>query len=218
MQTEKYIYVVLTSTASKFGKAIRLFTGDSYNHLSISLNNDLSDLCTFGRKRYRTPLNSGFVYEKLEYYTLNKYDNIGVKIYKIPVTAEQFENVEKGIEEIAHDDEYMYNLFSALTYPFIGGFHLHKAFTCVEFVASVLKEANVINIEKACKVTPNEYGNLLKEYEYYSGNLVDILEKSNDADDFFKRDRVIRVIIINIKTVGKLSIRLGNKIKKRVLA
>ena len=212
----KHIYVVLSSTASKFGRVIRLVTGDEYNHLSLALNSSLDDLCTFGRRKYTTPLNAGFVYEKLEYFTLNKHNTINVKIYKIPVTKRQYNKLIKILKEIKNDDEYMYNLFSALTYPFIGGFHLYKSYTCVEFVASVLDKSNIVHIEKAYKITPNEYGNLLSKYEYFSGNLLDVLNKSGDADEFFEHDRFRKVAKTNLVTVGKLSKRLGKKIMQGV--
>lgn len=217
MQTGRNVYVVLTSTKSKFGKVIRTFTGEQYNHLSISLNNDLSDLCTFGRRKYTTPLNAGFIYEKLEYFTLNKYNNINVKVYKIPVTDDQYKKLKNNIASIANDDEYMYNLFSALTYPFIGGFYTYKAYTCVEFVASVLDEVGIVELDRTCSITPNEYGNMLEKYEYYSGNLVNILNKSGNADEFFKNDKIYRAAWTNVRTVSKLTIRLGNKIKQRLI-
>lgn len=206
------IYVVLTSTSSKFGRVIRLLTGDEYNHLSISLHKDLSDMCTFARRKYTTPLNAGFMYEKLEYYTLNKYTDIGVRIYEIPVTKRQYNKVARLINNISNDDEYMYNLFSAITFPFLGGFHMYKTFTCVEFVAYLLYESDIIRDKKPCKYTPNEFGNLLNEYLYYDGNLLDILNNSNDASDFFKKESIEKLITMNTIVLYKLSRRLGSKI------
>lgn len=214
----KYVYVILTSTQSKFGKVIRAITKDTYNHMSIATLDDLSDICTFGRRKYSTPLNAGFTHERLEYYTLNKYNNIGVKLYKIPVSKNQYDKVVFELSKIENDTDYMYNLFSALTYPVLGGFRTYKAYTCVEFVATVLNKSGVVCIENAHKVTPNEYGNILNNYEYYIGNLEDILSESEAIDtEFFTKDNIKDYIIINLVTLAKLSVRLGAKIKGKVL-
>lgn len=212
------VYVIMTSTLSKFGKVVRTLTGDEFNHLSISLNNDLSDMCAFARRKYKTPLDAGFVHERLEYYTLNGDNSVRAKIYKIPVTSKQYYRLSSLLTEIENDPEYMYNLFSALTYPFIGGFRTYKAYTCVEFVATVLDKTDIIHIDKAHKVTPEEYGNIISKYEYYVGNLEDIMCKSESIDyNFFIKDNLRRYLWINTKTVAKLSKRLGSKIKSKVL-
>ena len=213
----KYIYVLLTSTPSKFGKIIRAVTHAEYNHVSMATNDELSDICTFARRKLKTPLNAGFTHERLEYYTRNKYSNIGVIVYKIPVTEEQYKDVTELLNEIENDKEYMYNLFSALTYPIIGGFRTYKAFTCVEFVASVLNKAGVITIDKAHKITPEEYGNILDDYKYYVGNLEDILKESESIDnEFFAHDNIKEYMLINTITLAKLAKRLGSKIKGKV--
>lgn len=215
---DKSVYVVLTSTASKFGKIVRVITHNEYNHLALATTDDLSDICAFARRKYKTPLNAGFVHEKLEYYTLNDRNSIRTKVYKIPVTKKQYNKLVSVLNEIENDPEYMYNLFSAITYPFIGGFRTYKAYTCVEFVATVLDETGIVKVDKAHKITPEEYGNIIDKYEYYVGNLENIMKKSESIDyDFFTKDSLRKYVWVNTKTVAKLSKRLGSKIKGKVL-
>ena len=46
----KHIYIIQTSTPSKFGKMIRIITNAKYNHISVSLNKDLDPIYAFARK------------------------------------------------------------------------------------------------------------------------------------------------------------------------
>ena len=44
------LYIVITQTGTWFSKVVQMFTKDPYNHSSLSLNEDLTDMYSFGRK------------------------------------------------------------------------------------------------------------------------------------------------------------------------
>ena len=44
------IYVVLSDSGSVVSKLLRLFTKAKYNHVSLSLREDLSEMYSFGRR------------------------------------------------------------------------------------------------------------------------------------------------------------------------
>ena len=70
---DKYIYILLTDTGTWFSKLVKFYTKAPYNHASISLDDNLEELYSFGRKVYFNPLSAGFVKEAL---------NQGVYYYK----------------------------------------------------------------------------------------------------------------------------------------
>lgn len=169
----KYIYIIETSTPSKFGKIIRFMTNATYNHISVSLNKDLEPIYAFARKYNKIPIDGGLVKEHLKRFNLGKDIVVKTQIFKIPINDNTYKKIENIIKNIENDNEYIYNLYSALSYPLFGGFHTYKSFTCVEFGAYILKQAGFNLSKEPHNYTPEELGNELMPYLYYKGNLCD---------------------------------------------
>ena len=85
---KQHIYVVFSSTPYKMGKFIRAMTRESYNHVSIALDESLSQMYSFSRRYYRTPLYGGFVHESRSRYHVNG-DATRICLCALPVTSQQ---------------------------------------------------------------------------------------------------------------------------------
>lgn len=184
----RYIYLVFSSTPSRFGKMIRLVTGARFNHVSLAFDKDLSKLYSFGRKKNNIPLNAGLVKEYPERFSLNKVDFVEVQIYKIPVTKVQHNLGLFRLRQLIHDEKYLYNLFSVLFYPVFKGFYTYKAYTCVEFVIHMLEYMGVdISIEKpAYKYLPDEMLDIIDFPLAFEGNLLEYMQGViSDTGTFF---------------------------------
>lgn len=171
-----YIYVVISETPTKFGKAIRHFAKIKFNHASIAFDDKLCQLYSFGRYQHKNPLNAGLIREYPERFTLRQYSRVNVRIYRIPVTKDQYTKGKSRILQIKHDDEgYLYNLFSVLFYPIMKGFHTYKAYSCAEFVAHMVRLMGIrLDGDKFnCTYTPEEIGNRVKDWLIFEGNLLD---------------------------------------------
>ena len=57
----KYVYVFLTRTGTKIANIIVMVTGDRFAHASISLDRELTQMYSFGRRRVTNPLYGGFI-------------------------------------------------------------------------------------------------------------------------------------------------------------
>jgi hypothetical protein len=186
--SQHYIYIVLSETPTKFGSVIRRFAKIKYNHASIAFDEMLLHLFSFGRRQYKNPLNAGLIKEYPDRFSLKKHTNVNVRIYKVPVTEEQYKAGKRRIFEIMTDPEgYLYNLFSVLSYPILRGFHTYKAYSCVEFVAHMLRHMGTgLDSDKPnCEFTPEEIGTHYSGYLYYEGNLLDYCEKVPYTTGFF---------------------------------
>jgi hypothetical protein len=185
---QHYIYIVLSETPTKFGSVIRRFAKIQYNHASIAFDEKLLHLFSFGRRQYKNPLNAGLIKEYPERFTLRKHKSVNVRIYKVQVTEEQFKAGKKRILEIMTDrDGYLYNLFSVLSYPILRGFHTYKAYSCVEFVAHMLRHMGIgLNSEKSnCEFTPEEIGDHFVNDLFFEGNLLDYCDETPYSTEFF---------------------------------
>ena len=205
----KNLYVILSCTPTKIGKTIRFVTKTNYNHMSISLDDDLSNIYTFGRKKHTSPCIGGLVKENIDRFTLLKYKDIPVKIYKIPISEKEYSIIFSKIKEISLDEKYIYNLLSMTLYIFTGGFHINKSFTCVEFTAYIVSLSSVKLNKTIYQYTPNELGDELNEYLYYKNNLLDYpnINKTIKDDIYFKHDPLLFKYKNNVKTISTLIYR-----------
>ena len=182
--SEEYIYVVISETCTGFAKAIRKFGKIKYNHAAISFDPDFNEIYSFTRDQYNIPVVGGLNRENISRYTLDKYD-LDIKVFKVPVTAEQKQTIHRQVLEIADDPEFQYNLYSVIFWPLFKGFKTYKAYTCVEFVAHLLENTDVVLDKKPHKYYPQDMDYVLKQYEIYSGSMLNYRNFERKTDGFY---------------------------------
>lgn len=207
---EKHIYIVVSRTPSKFAKAIRKTMKVEYNHASIALDEDLEEIYAFARFQNNIPVAGGLVKENASRFTLCQEEDVKIKIFKIPVSEEQYQGVQHIIEEILNDEAYMYNLFSALTYPVLRGFETYKAYTCIEFVMVMLLQIGLELDKPACSYQPQDLVEMLKDYEHYTGGLLEYREFEQDPNsEFFEKTSMCKYMKVSSYVMGLLMFRLA---------
>jgi len=171
----KNIYVMISATGTKISRLVRIVTKATYGHASISFDPEMKQLYSFGRFYHCMPFIGGLVNETMDRFTLNSPRHVKIMVFKIPVTEEAYSAGIDRIYEIASDDEYAYNLVSAATFCVKHGVSKYKTFTCSEFVSHMLRimRPDLASPKEDCKVVPNDYVELLKDYKIYEGNLCD---------------------------------------------
>lgn len=140
---ERSLYVVFSSTPYKMGRFIRRITGQTYNHISISLEPSLSPMYGFARRYYTTPFYGGFVEETPARYWLNGTP-AQVKICRIPLTEAQYTVLRAHLMSMYRRKEhYLYNHLSALFTPLRWRIPVKDAYLCVEFCADILQRSGI---------------------------------------------------------------------------
>lgn len=150
MEKNECIYVVLSQTGSIVSAMLKLFTKDKYNHVSISFDDDLNEMCSFGRYYTYFPFWGGFVHENTDKGLLKKCKNAQTLILKFNATQSQIDSVKKKIEEMfASKKKYRYDMIGV----FLALFNVKKKrkyrYFCSEFVRDILAENGVID-ENLC--------------------------------------------------------------------
>lgn len=154
---EYHLYIVASRTPSFLGRIIRLATKFKHNHVSISLNDDLVPLYSFARYNHNAPFHGGFVEESwLRYLYMD--DDISFSIYSISISKYQYQQVLDIMQDMK-SNRYSYSLLSAVTRTHAG----RKGYTCLTFVAKVLREIGVIEKNRAIS-SIQELEELLEEY------------------------------------------------------
>ena len=180
--SQKHIYVLISRTQTKFARCIRALGKVKYNHSSVALDENFEKLYAFSRPQHRAIFLGRLVRETLDRFLLNKNLVIPAVVFKIPVSAEKYDEICTHMNDIMCDDEYMYNLFSVMTYPFTHGFAVYKAFNCTEFAAYILEKIGFHLTKPLYQYKPDDFLTLLASYNHFEGDLKDFMVcKDTDA-------------------------------------
>lgn len=181
----KAIYIMLSSTGTKFAKTIRKIGKQQFNHSSISLDPDLRRTYGFARPQHNAVLMGRLVRESLERYTLGTDEYVEIAVFKVPVTEEEYNWVKKELALRLNNEEYMYNLLSVLTYPVLKGYSIENMYTCIEFVAFIMKRLGYLQDRPACKYTPDDILTYFEDKLVYRGDVRGLMTYNPKKKNYF---------------------------------
>ena len=187
MNEQKYLYVLFSATPYRMGRWIRFLTGEPYNHVSIATEDDLRQCYGFARRYYQTPFYGGFVTEHPCRYCHN--GNISkVRLYRIPLTSSQWQKLQWILSHMqAHPERFLYNHLSILTAPVHLKVQVRDAFTCAEFVVSVLSRLG-FDFDTKRFYTIGGIAKRLSDYHIYTGTF----PAKDESDTSFFQDKPLR--------------------------
>ena len=162
-----YIYVVLVKALTGLGKFARLTNKYEYTHIAVCLDEKLDKFYTFSRKKHYSPFECGYMIETLDCYAFDKHKKVKLKVFKIPVSPKNKEEIEKYIYNISSDSEYIFNFFSMITMSIFHGFKIYKSHNCMSFVSKIIELTDTVKISKPYyKYNIKELDELLIDYFY----------------------------------------------------
>ena len=149
------IYLIMSQTGTILSRTIKLFTGKKYNHISLSLDDDLNSMYSFGRKYPDIPFIGVFVEEGINKGTFKKFRETKCKIIRIDLTEEQYnlicENIKKMIIE---KEKYKYNVLGL----FLALFHIQRnsknKFYCSQFIRHIL-DISCVDVSMIPEIGPH---------------------------------------------------------------
>ena len=179
----KKIYIVLTNTGTFVSNLIRKHTGDTYNHVSISLKRDLSEMYSFGRLNPYIFFYGGFVIESPKTGTFKRFHKTVARVYELEVEDETFASIEKEIAVfVVEKKRFGYNYRGILKARKNVYYQKDKnRFYCSQFVHYLLVKSNVISANRFDGVvTPEKLSSIEGLHLCYEGLLREYEEKSAD--------------------------------------
>lgn len=139
----KTVYIVFSATPYRMGRVIRTVLHNTYNHVAIAFDEDLSTMYSFARFHVNAPLYGGFVSESLRRH-FHGGSCSRIKVCRLEVGEENYARLRafvSGMESSAH--HYIYNTYSALLTPLHIRLLIRDSYTCAEFVGDALSIAGV---------------------------------------------------------------------------
>ena len=187
----KKIYIVTTFTGTFLSNLIKSISKIPYTHVSISLNESLKPMYSFGRLKPKNPVIGGFVEENINKGLYAIKTNTICRVYSLLITHKQYEKLKENINNVSiNREQYDYDI-KALVY-----LSLNKPrkkdykYVCSNFVADMLQRSDINILDKdSYKVRPNdfydldclkvEYEGLLSQYYYEKYKVYNIREVAN---------------------------------------
>lgn len=167
----KKIYIVLTHTGTTLSKIIKTYTKAEFSHISISLDEELNRMYSFGRLNPYNPFWAGFVHEYIGKGTFKRFKDTWTSVYGMNVTDEQYEIIEKSIQKMQEEREkYRFNIIGLIAVVFHIRIRLRNSFYCAEFVKYLMERAKISN-ELPEIVKPEDFKNIRGLEQLYIGLL-----------------------------------------------
>ncbi len=173
----KHVYIILTNTNTKVSKFLRLFTGDEYNHVSIALSGDCSEMYSFARWIDWCPWIAGFARENVDEGVLAHHPETKCIIYDLEVSNKDYLVILKRLNKFLRNPrKYRYSFISIPLMFFNIPYERKDLYVCSTFVSYILRD--IVDIDKNFTlIKPSDYSNLqlnsvyegkLRDFVYYN--------------------------------------------------
>ncbi|MBR2895269.1 MAG: hypothetical protein IKC03_06385 [Oscillospiraceae bacterium] len=201
------VYIVFSATPYKMGRLIRTVLHNTYNHISLSFDADLSTMYTFARFHVNTPFYGGFVSE-----SPRRYRNAGrdaqIKVCRVSLTEEQFCTLHRFVLHMEQSSQrYIYNMYSALFAPLHIRLLIHDSYTCTEFVGDALSVAG-LDIPRGAFHSLQKLEETLDSCMIYEGSCAEYTQFISWGNDHFpERIPTLSGTVATARTMGQLTLR-----------
>ncbi|MDF1508650.1 hypothetical protein PZE06_10655 [Robertmurraya sp. DFI.2.37] len=178
---DRKIYILLTDTGTVLTRVIRLYTKKTYNHASLSLDPNLTEVYSFGRKRPNNPFIGGFVKENITTGPLREADCV---IYSCTVSERQYQQIQTFLKEIEIQEHlYRYNFIGLFAFMLKKELHRKNAYFCSEFVATALSNSGIVQLRKPPSfVAPHDFEDIRDFQLEFRGKLASFYRKKQYYD------------------------------------
>lgn len=170
---KREIYILLTYSGTVLSKLIKVFTKEPYSHVSVSLDRELEELYSFGRKVPSNPLFAGFVQEDVINGTYARFPKTQCALYSIEISEKNYKKLLFELEKFKKEkNKYKYNLMGLLIFLFKKPIDREYRYFCSQFVSEVLNNSGVKIIEKPSALTaPGDFRKCTYLKLQYEGEL-----------------------------------------------
>jgi len=168
----KKIYIVLTYTGTILSKIVKFYTRDRFSHISISLDENLDEMYSFGRLNPYNPFWRGFIHEKIKSGTYKRFKNTEAEIFSMDITEKQY-NIIKNIINFMNENKkcYSFNVIGLFAVSINRKVKFKHSFYCAEFVKYLFDRAKISRGELPEIIKPEDFKNLSNIKKEYRGKL-----------------------------------------------
>jgi hypothetical protein len=176
------IYIVASFTNTWPGRLIifraalkfwNRYDGDTYSHISISLDDSLTKMFSFARKTINNPFNAGFIKENIHSGMFARnFNRNRITVFELDVLPDQYQFIENYVNNCWIDRDFLkFNYIGLIVQLICGrGISRQNHFFCSQWVATVLNLCGIDLFNKnPVHVRPFDFYVALKDCIIYEG-------------------------------------------------
>ncbi len=175
---KKYIYVLVSQTGTRTSKLIQKQTKTKYCHVSLSLDEGLEKMYSFGRRLSWTPFFGGFIRESVKEGIFQRFPQTQAVLLRFEISKEQKEKINARFGEMYENRRrYKYDYFGAFMAKYRKEVRRKYKLHCARFSRKILEEFGVIEkgvLPKA--VYPQDFVDRFRSQAIFEGRLQDYLK------------------------------------------
>ena len=142
----KKIYIILTHTGTILSNIIKFYTKDEFSHVSISLDEKLQEMYSFGRLHPYNPIWGGFVHEELNKGIFKRFKYTLAEVYSLNIEDSKYYKIEQLIKNIKESPKpYKFNFIGLVAVSLNKKIHTKRSFYCAEFIKYLFEQALIPN-------------------------------------------------------------------------
>lgn len=174
----EHIYIAFVDTPGFFAGIIRRVIRQNYIHVVISMDSQLEEAYSVGRRNPAVPLIAGFEKEDKEK-ILKAFPTARYMVCELTCTAEQKERIRMMLHDcMEHRLSYHYAIIGLPFILFQIPFYQKNHYTCSSFVTSILEQNGISLFQKHFSlVTPRDFYELEQTETIFEGSLRDFNRK-----------------------------------------
>jgi hypothetical protein len=175
------VYLLLTKTGSLISYIISKFTHDKYNHVSLCIDDTLTNFYSFSRKHPKLFFWAGFVVEHLDRGIYEYFKETECALYSLEVDVDKFKLLKNFTKEYRiNGDSYGYNIAGLFGIAINRPVSRKKHFFCSQFVATLFRDSGIYRFKKhIALVTPNDFAEIPDLNLIYEGKLSQFRQARN---------------------------------------
>lgn len=172
---QKEIFIVLTQSGTWMARLLRKITHTEYNHSSISFDEGLASMYSFGRRYKYYPFWGGLVQETPTTGVFGRFPNTKALVLGIGVSEAKYEALKQYVAEMyKRHKKYHYNYIGCFFAWFNRGWTRKKHFYCSEFVKDLFIKFELAAESLFPRATrPYDLKKIFSRDEIFRGKLLD---------------------------------------------
>jgi inositol transport system substrate-binding protein len=166
---KRKLFILLTSFPNTVSRAIRFWTGFSYSHASIGLEEDLNTFYSFAFK--------GFMIEKITRFVRPGRTPYPCMLYELEVSEAVYQDAQNILSEIISRRKHLRYTKRGAILSLLQIHHRREGhYFCSHFVAEVLQKSRAARLKKASNLyLPQDFEHLHGVRKIFQGNLRDMI-------------------------------------------
>lgn len=172
----KNIYLIFSFTGTFFSTFLRFMSGEKYIHVSLSFDENLTEVYSFGRYNPRWAFPCGFSQEDFNR-VVKVFKRADCQVYVLPLTNEEYKKLKKEVMKYKNNREnYHYNIAGLVPIQFNKVCRRRYHYVCSQFIGKIFEDTKIHKFKKDYSIVrPNDIREIPRLSLKYEGKLLEYL-------------------------------------------